>query len=88
MSIDLSYLEGRKICVVFCQLKDEETFKTNQENPEEMARLCFEGGTHDGKYLKVRDRTLVPPSAYEIYSQMSGTDLLEDAEYCNGQNRQ
>ena len=57
MPVELYYLEGRKMCVVFCQLKDEETFKSNQENPEEAGfkLKCLHGRANilQGKYLKV-----------------------------------
>ena len=88
MALDLNYLEGRKVCVVFCQLKEEETFKTNSENPEEAGfRLkCLHGlgNIIDGKYLKVEGPSgsfQVPPSAYKNIFPNDGTDLLEDSEY-------
>ena len=88
MPVQIDYLEGRKICIVFCQLKDEETFKEPTQDPEEAGfRLkCLHGlgNIIDGKYLKVEGAQgsfQVPPSAYKNIYPNDGTDLLEDSEY-------
>ncbi|MCM8538369.1 MAG: hypothetical protein NE334_20670 [Lentisphaeraceae bacterium] len=88
MPVQLDYLEGRKICVVFCQLKDEETFKKSEKEPEEAGfRLkCLHGlgNIIDGKYLKVegdQGSFQIPPSAYKNIYPNDGTDILKDSEY-------
>lgn len=87
MSVELGYLEGRKICIVFCQLKDEETFQ-KEDIPEEAGfkLKCLHGlgNIVDGKYLKVegpKGNFTIPPSAYKNIFPNDGTDILEDAEY-------
>ena len=34
MPVEINYLEGRKICVVFCQLKEEETIEVRDKSKE------------------------------------------------------
>ena len=87
MPADLSYLEGRKVCIVFCQLKEEETFQKTEIPDEAGFRLkCLHGlgNIVDGKYLKVegpQGSFQVPPSAYKNIHPNDGTDMLKDAEY-------
>jgi hypothetical protein len=87
MPVDINYLEGRKICVVFCQLKEEETFKTEDVPEEAGFRLkCLHGlgNILEGKYLKVegdQGSFQVPPSAYKNIFPNDGTDILKDSEY-------
>ena len=88
MSMDLSYLEGKKICVVFCQLTNEQAFKDGEEPKEGSFKLkCLHGLGNiieGGKYLRVEGPDggfSVPPSAYRNIHPSDGTDLLKDAEY-------
>ena len=86
MPQDLSYLEGTKMCVVFCQLKDEEEESTKEQDEGSFRIKCLHGlgNIVDGKYLKVEGDNgnfQVPPSAYNRIFPNDGTDLLEDCEY-------
>jgi hypothetical protein len=84
----IDYLEGKKVCVVFCQLHNEESFKDGA-NPEEgnFKLKCLHGLGNiidDGKYLRVegpKGSFSVPPSAYNNIHPNDGTDLLEDCDY-------
>ena len=87
MAINLGYLEGKKICVVFCQLQNEEEYKNGQDPGEGNFKLkCLHGlgNIIDGKYLRVEGPQggfSVPPSAYGNIHPNDGTDLLKDSDY-------
>ena len=86
MPQDLSYLEGTKMCVVFCQLKEEVEDKAPEGEDGSFRIKCLHGlgNIVDGKYLKVEGDNgsfQVPPSAYNRIYPNDGTDLLEDCEY-------
>jgi hypothetical protein len=87
MGVNIDYLEGKKICVVFCQLQNEHAFKEGQEPKEGDFKLkCLHGlgNILEGKYLRVEGAETgfsVPPSAYKNIYPNDGTDLLKDSDY-------
>jgi hypothetical protein len=88
MPVNIDYLEGKKVCVVFCQLQNEEAFNKG-ENPDEgsFKLKCLHGLGNimdSGKYLRVEGSDgsfSVPPSAYSNIHPNDGTDILKDCEY-------
>ena len=88
MSTELQYLEGRKLCVVFCKLVDEDEHGkcTNEEDPK------FQIKTMHGRANVIKNEYLecvsseggkfkIPPSAYDKIFPNDGTDILKDCEY-------
>jgi hypothetical protein len=87
MAVNIDYLEGRRVCVVFCQLQNEDKFK-NGPAPEagdfKIKYFHGVGGIVDGKYLGVTGPAgsfQVPPSAYNNIFANDGTPELKDCEY-------
>ena len=86
MAQDISYLQGAKVCVVFCQLKEEPEDKSVEPKEGDFRIKCLHGNGSiiDGKYLKVEGPDgafSVPPSAYRNIHPNDGTDLLKDCDY-------
>ena len=87
--MDLKYLEGKKMCVVFCQLQDEDQFQDENDMPDEgtFKIKCLHGRGNvfdNGKALRVEGDNggfTVPASCYGRIYPSDGTDLLKDAEY-------
>lgn len=78
MAVSLSRVEGRKICVVFVQVMDEESARVRLR--------CFRGrGNVERGRLNVVDENgavfPVPSSASRNVLPNDGTNLLQDAEY-------
>jgi hypothetical protein len=73
---DLSYLEGRKFCVVFVAQEDG--------GPIKMKCLHGRASIHRGMRLSVEGamgKFDVPPTAYSMIMESDGTEMLRDAEY-------
>ncbi|NQZ56898.1 MAG: hypothetical protein HRT88_05430 [Lentisphaeraceae bacterium] len=87
MAQDINYLQGAKVCVVFCQLKEEPKDKSIEPEEGDFRIKCLHGNGliyEDGQYLRVEgpDGAFnVPPSAYKNIHPNDGTDLLKDCQY-------
>ena len=85
--MDLSYLEGKKICVVFCQLKKGIIVDESDPQMEQNFNFqCLHGRANiiKGKQLKIENPEMnfvVPTSCYDRIFPNDGTDILKDAEY-------
>lgn len=76
--MDLSYLEGKKFCLVFVKVLDQAKGKVQLQ--------CFRGRANvdHGKLHIVKDNGAmftVPHSALPTVQPSDGTKLLEDADY-------
>ncbi|MCM8541215.1 MAG: hypothetical protein NE328_13145 [Lentisphaeraceae bacterium] len=85
--MNLAYLEGKKICVVFCQLK--EGIIVDEHDPKMEENFSFQclhgrGNVIDGKQLRVENPELgftIPTSCNNRIFPNDGTDIIGDAEY-------
>ncbi len=85
--MDLNYLEGKTICVVFCQLKPG--IIVDESDPDMVQNFNFQylhgrANIINGKQLKVENPNLsfiVPSSCYTRIFPNDGTDILGTAEY-------
>ena len=79
MPIDLSYLQGKKFCLVLAQKTGDDPSKARLRTMHGRADFSREG------VLSVvsdkGDKFAVPASCYHQVLQSDGTALLEDAEY-------
>ena len=88
MAVDLKYLEGRKLCVVFCKLEEEDKHGkcTNMEEPKfQIKTMHGRANVINNKYVECISSEggafKIPPSAYDKIFPNDGTDLLKDCEY-------
>ena len=88
MAKRLEYLEGKKFCVVFCKLEEEDKFGqcTNMEEPKFKIKVMHgRASIVENAYVECIDPNgtnfRIPPSAYERIFPSDGTDILKDAEY-------
>lgn len=88
MAVELNYLEGRRLCVVFCKLEeeDEKGKCTNMEDPKfQIKTMHGRANVLNNQYLECvtseGGNFKIPPSAYDKIFPSDGTDILKDAEY-------
>jgi len=82
MPVDVSYLEGKSICAVFCKVVNPDA----PSDSEKFQIRCLHGRANtEGNYLTIESGNgnafKVPPSAYHQVFPNDGTDILKDAEY-------
>ncbi len=87
MSLNLKYLEGKTICIVFCKLQNEDAHgrSNDVENTDfDFKTLFGRASIVDPGYLEVIGQGMtfrVPPSAYKHIFPNDGTDILGNAEF-------
>ena len=88
MPPNIEYLEGKKFCVVFCKLEEEDKFGrcTNEEDPKfKIKTMHGRASIINNKYVDCMgvgdSKFRVPPSAYDKIFPNDGTDILQDCEF-------
>jgi hypothetical protein len=80
MPLDLSYLEGKRFCVVLAKLEDE----SNPDGKVKLKPLHGRANVDKNGYLALEHphgSFAVPASTYNKILPSDGTEMLKDADY-------